>query len=416
MNPGPKITWPCIVVLVGFVAAGGMIASRPSVATHKPERRPPLVRVMIARPQHVQLRIEAQGSVVPRTESELVAEVSGRIVSVSPSLASGGFLEPDDVVIRIDPRDYEIARVRAQASVSRAESELELARAGLRRHESLAAQGIESSAALETAVSAEKVAEAVRRDARASLEQARRDLERTRVRAPFAGRVREKYVDVGQFVGRGAPIARIYAVDYAEVRLPIADAATAFVDLPIAYRDDRDDRDAGAPSRGPEVLLHSRFGGQSYTWRGRIVRTEGELDPRTRMIHAVARVEDPYGRGEDPSRPPLSVGLFVEAEILGRSLDDVFVIPRSAVRGDDQVAIVDEQGRLRLRSIEVIKRNRDSVVVRSGIAAGEQICTSPLSIAVEGMEVGTVLEERRDLLPSPADPDVPARARDGSAA
>jgi RND family efflux transporter MFP subunit len=387
MKSNPKAALPLIVILVGFVAAGGMIAARPNVAVEKPVYAPPLVRVFSAETSTVQLTVAARGSVVPRTESDLVAEVAGRIIWVSPSLASGGFLETGEVLIRIDPVDYEIALTRAEAALTRAASERELARAKLGRQTTLADRGVESSAALEGAINAEHVAEAMHSDAEARVQQARRDLARTEVRSPFAGRVREKHVDVGQFVGRGAPVARIYAVDYAEVRLPIADSELAFVDLPIAYRGGSKAADL------PDVLLRSRFAGREHTWRGQIVRTEGELDPKTRMIHAVARVRDPYGRGDDPDRPPLSVGLFVEAEILGKRVDDVVVIPREALHGGDQVAIVDDEGRLHLRPVEILKRNRETVVLRSGIEAGERICTSPLGISIEGMQVQTILDE-----------------------
>ncbi len=386
MKVNPKVTRPILVVIIGFVAAGGMIAARPRVETEAVEHAPPLVRIHIAERKDVQLTIDAQGSVVPRTESDLIAEVSGRIIWVSPSLASGGFLEPDDTLVRIDPSDYEVAVIRAQSALTKAESELELARAHLGRSNELTQHGVESSASAEQAISKERVADAMLRDAQAILDQARRDLERTHVRAPFAGRVRSKHVDVGQFVGRGAPVARIYAVDYAEVRLPIPDSDAAYVDLPIAYRDGEDTND------GPEVRLRAVFAGRNYTWHGRIVRTEGELDPRTRMIHAVVRVEDPYGRGDDPDRPPLSVGLFVQAEILGKIAKDVMVIPRSAQRGEGQVAVIDHEGRIRLREVDVLKRNRNTIVVRSGLSPGDQVCTSPLSITVEGMRVRAALD------------------------
>ncbi|MBW2231633.1 MAG: efflux RND transporter periplasmic adaptor subunit [Deltaproteobacteria bacterium] len=384
----PKLSLPLITLVVGFVAAGGMIATSPSVKTQKPERLLPLVRVQEATPEHIQLTVKARGTVAPRTQSDLVAEVSGRIVEVSPSLASGGFVEPDDVLVRIDPRDYEIALVRAEASLARAQSDVELARSSLGRHNHLRERGVDSDSAHEAAVNAAHVAEAMVRDAEANLLQAQRDLERTHVRAPFAGRIRTKHVDVGQFVSRGAPVALIYAVDYAEVRLPLPDADAAFVDLPIAYRGH------DADEEGPVVVLRARFAGRLHTWRGRIVRTEGELDPRTRMIHAVARVEDPYGRGDDPDRPPLSVGLFVEAEILGLEVDDVYVLPRSALRGSDRVAVVDAEGVLTLRPVVVLKRNRDTIVIESGLAAGDLICTSPLPVSVEGMKVRTMEMER----------------------
>lgn len=384
----PKVVLPIITLVVGFVAAGGMIATRRAPATERPKRPLPLVRVQRAELRPVQLTVHTRGTVEPRTESNLVAEVAGRIVEVSPRLAAGGFVEPGDVLIKIDPQDYEIARVRARASLARAQSELELAQASLERHRRLRDQGVDSAASHESAMNTARVAEAARQEASAALLQAERDIARTEVRAPFAGRVREKHVDRGQFVARGAPVARLYAVDYAEVRLPIPDADAAYVDLPIVYRDSDDD----GPNLMPEVILRAHFAGRTHEWRGHIVRTEGELDPRTRMIHAVARVEDPYGRGSDPDRPPLAVGLFVEAEILGRHVDDVAVLPRSALRGEDAVAVVSEDGLLGTRRVEVLKRNRDTVLITAGVAEGDRICTSPLPISVEDMAVRVVAE------------------------
>jgi multidrug efflux pump subunit AcrA (membrane-fusion protein) len=112
------------------------------------------------------------------------------------------------------------------------------------------------------------------------------------------------------------------------------------------------------------------------------------------MIHAVARVEDPYGRGDDPDRPPLSVGLFVDARILGRHVDDVYVLPRSALRGENELAVVSDAGQLRLRRVEVLKRDRETVLVSGGLSPGEQICTSPLPISVDEMWVRAVPDDR----------------------
>jgi RND family efflux transporter MFP subunit len=386
MKLSRRVSLPIFVLAFAFVAAGGMVVSRKDVAKTVAEVPAPVVHVMIAEPQDVQLTVEARGTVAPRTESSLVAEVSGRIVWVSPNLVVGGFLEPNDTLIRIDPRDYEIAVVQAEAALAKAQSELKLAHTSFDRHTKMRDSGVESTAVLDTAESSARVAETIVRGAEARLEQARRDLERTHIRAPFAGRVREKHADVGQYVGRGGPIARLYAVDYAEVRLPIPDFEAAFVDLPIAYRGSQD-----APTtKHPQVVLRARFAGQDHAWRGEIVRTEGELDPRTRMIHAVVRVEDPYGRGDDPNRPPLSVGLFVQAEILGNTVEDTFVIPRDALSIDDRVVVVGAEDRIELRKIEVIKRNRNTVVVASGLAAGERICLTPLAVTIEGMAVSVI--------------------------
>jgi RND family efflux transporter MFP subunit len=376
-----KIWLPISVLASGLLLGVGLVNVSPAVETSTPEPRPPLVRTVEARPEPMTLFISAQGTVVPRTESDLVAEVSGRITSVSPRLAPGGFIEAGEVLVQIDSRDYEVAVRRAEAAVGRADSELDLARSRLERRENLADRGVGSSDALDDAQNTLRVSQAAQIDASAALEQARRDLARTHILAPFAGRVREKLVGVGQFVTRGSSLARVYAVDYAEVRLPIPDSDAAFVDLPIAYRD------GAEPRLQPSVVLSTRFAGREYQWKGQIVRTEGEIDSRTRMIHAVARVENPYGRGDDPNRPPLAVGMFVHAKIEGRHVEAVASLPRSALRGANQVAVVDSEGRLRLREVEVLQQEADRVLIRDGVSPGESVVTSPLPISVDGMLV-----------------------------
>lgn len=396
-----KLVLPLAILALGGVATVGLVTASPQLDTEPPEHRAPSVRTIRTRLDSVTLRVHTQGTVVPRTESDLVAEVSGRIISVSPSLASGGFLELDDAVVMIDPSDYEIAVERAKASVARAESQLTLARSALSRQERLAKRKVASSADLEGARSRQQVAQAELRDAHAGLLQAERDLSRTAVRVPFAGRVREKKVDVGQYVNRGTPVARVYAVDYAEVRLPIPDRDAAFVDLPIDYRDA--EGEGAGEGNGPVVLLRAMFAGREHTWQGHIVRTEGELDPKTRMIHAVARVEDPYGRSGTPNRPPLAVGLFVEAEIHGRELDDVIRLPRAALRGTDEVAIVGDDGRVEFRRVEVTRYDRNHVLIGAGLHANEQVISVPLAIAVDGMLV-RAFEERDESVPGEGAP------------
>lgn len=377
----PKVLFPVLVLTIGLLIGGGMVMARPSVATRTPSQSTPMVHVMNAQPESVHLKIHSQGTVAPRTESDLIAEVSGRITWVSPSLAAGGFIEQDAPLIEIDPRDYEVAMTRAKASLSRAESQFALAKRAAERQRKLSQRGVTSPVSLDDAENALLVMEANRLEAEASLTQARHNLQRTKVRAPFAGRIRTKHVDVGQFVNRGNPVARIYAVDYAEVRLPIPNDVAAFVDLPIDYRDE------GGEAPQPEVVLSADYGGERFSWNGRIVRTEGELDPRTRMIHAVARVEDPYGRGDDPDRPPLAVGLFVEAEIEGRLVDDVYSLPRSALRGNNRVLVVDAESRARVRPIRLLQRLTDRVLVASGLEPGDRVVTSPLALTIEGMPV-----------------------------
>lgn len=386
MKSRMKIILPALVIVLGVLGAVGMILARPEVSTSPPEAQPPLIRVFNARAEDIVLRVRTQGTVEPRTESSLIPEVSGRVVWASPALAAGGFFEADEPLLRVERRDYEVAVERHRAALAQRESEARLAEANLSRARSLSDSGVTSKAELDQAENASRVTAAGIREARAALQQAETDLGRTELRAPFAGRVRQEQVDLGQFIVRGAPVATLYAVDYAEIRLPVPDDQLAFLDLPLAYRGD------GSPGAGHEVRLTARFAGADHTWQGHVVRTEGEIDPRSRMVTIVARVDDPYGRSE-PGRPPLAVGLFVQAEILGHSITGAIVLPRQAVRDADKVLIVDADDRLRFRQVEPLRADGEIVVLRSGVSPGERVCISPLEAVADGMKVRLVDDE-----------------------
>ncbi len=382
---------PLLIIAAGVVGAWSMIASRQEPEKRPAEVHPPLVRVAEVQPRSVQLTVHAEGTVMPRTASEIVPEVAGRVLWISPELVAGGFFEAGDELIKIDPREYELSVVRARAAIAQAKTRLateqQEAAVARKEWESLG-EGEATDLTLRKPQIAE--AQAALASAQATLEQAEYDLERTVLHAPYAGRVRSKQVDVGQFVSRGAAVARIYAVDVAEVRLPIPDAELAFVNIPLAYRDD----DANGNATGPRVTLHAEFGGKEHTWQGRIVRTEGEIDPRTQMINVVAQIQDPYGRGGKPDRPPLAVGMFVKAEIAGKSSGSVFVLPRAVMRGDDRVMVVDSDNRLHFREVGVLRAEEDRVLVRSGLEAGERIVVSTIEAAVNGMQVEVVSGEQ----------------------
>jgi len=379
-----KIILPFTLLAAASYGAWKLIETRPEIETRAREEVVPLVRAMTVEKEDMRLSVRSQGTVTPRTVTDLVPEVSGRVISISPSLVAGGFIEKDELLLEIEPQDYVLTLVRSKAEVAQARLRLEQERAeaavAQKEWEELG-KG-EEATPLVLRVPQVAQAEAALEAAEAVLEQAGRDLERTKIRAPFAGRVSQKNVDIGQFVNRGAPVAKLYSVDIAEVRLPIPDEELAYVRIPLSYRDDEN---AGRP--GPEVHLKARFAGREHVWKGRIVRTGGEIDQTTRMLFAVAEVRDPYGHGEDPSRPPLAVGLFVEAEILGNWLKDAVVLPRAAIRGTDTVYIVDSDQRLRFRTVDVFKRERETVIVQGGLESGELICVSPMEAVVDGMKV-----------------------------
>ncbi|MBW2399184.1 MAG: efflux RND transporter periplasmic adaptor subunit [Deltaproteobacteria bacterium] len=388
MNRRIKILIPLVILAFGVAGAVVIRLIRPEIESAPPEVFAPHVRVTRVEPQNFEFVIRAHGTVTPRTESTVVPQVSGPVVWVSPIFASGGFFEENEPLVRIERADYEAALESARAVIARSESEYERALKDAKRQKRLANQSVASASRHDEAVNAEQIAKATLREAKAMRGRAERDLDRTEIRAPYTGRVREENVDVGQFVTRGTAIGKIYAVDYAEVRLPIPDSELSFVDLPMLYRGEADD------GVGPEVELRARFAGRDHSWSGRIVRTEGEIDARSRMVNVVARVEDPYGHGPDAGeRPPLAVGLFVEAEIRGRSIEGAVILPRSVLRTGDRVLVVDGNGRVEFRGVEVLRSERDSVVIGSGLEAGEEVIVSPLTTVVEGMAVRTVRDE-----------------------
>ena len=285
--------------------------------------------------------------------------------------------------MRIDPRDYQAAVEGARAGIARAESQLHRARKERDRQARLAAQSAVSQARIDDAENELRDAEAGLTEARVRLDQAQRDLERSELHAAYAGRVREEHVDIGQFVTRGEQLASLYATDYAEVRLPIQDRDLAYLDLPPSYVG----RPAGPEPVSPHVTLRAEFVGTWQEWQGRLVRTEGAIDPRSRTVTVVARVDDPYGRTSETPRVPLAIGLFVEAQISGLRLPDAIVLPRSALRDDGSVFVVDADGRLQARRVTVVRAERERLIIGAGLEPGERVCISPLRGAVAGMSV-----------------------------
>lgn len=376
-------TLPFFVLGLGLLGAAALIATRPQVEPTPPKARVPLVRVQPVVVEDVRLTVLTHGEVRPRTESGLVPEVSGAVLWVSPNLVSGGFFEADEPLLRIDPLDYEVALETARAALARAESDIARAKRELTRQRSLADQDVTSASRLDDAETDARTANAALRQAKAALVQAERNLDRTEIRAPYAGRVRDEQVDVGQFVNRGSTLAQVYAVDFAEVRLPIPDEELAHLEVSLM---------PGSNGDGPPVTLYANFAGKRREWQGRVVRTEGELDPKSRMVHVVARVDNPYESSTNDSTP-LSVGLFVDATIHGRELAGAVRVPREALREGDRVWIADAKDQLRIRSVEVTQRGRDEVIVKGGLETGERIILSSLTAPVEGMPVRPFLPE-----------------------
>ncbi len=373
-----KFLFPGLVILAAMFGAVALMATSPQLDPDIPEPVAPTVRVRDVLPESIQLRVHSQGTVAPNQVTALFPEVAGRVVWISPALVNGGYFEKGAVLLRLDDQDYQSALQRAQAALTRAEAEYDHARYEHQRMLSLEQRRLASRSQMENTLKESRVKQAVLEDARANFDQAQRDLDRTEVRAPFNGLVQNESVDVGQLVGRNMSVATLYASDQVEVRLPIADRQLAFLNVPLGQRG------ALPESAQPEVTLSAEYAGQTLQWSGRIVRSEAQIDTASRMVNVVARV--------DSDEPP-TVGLFVDADIEGLTVDGIVVMPRTALRNGNRVLVVDEDQRLRFRDIEPLRLYQDDVLIVGGLEPGERVCVSPMQTPIEGMRVHPIADD-----------------------
>ncbi|MDH5456302.1 MAG: efflux RND transporter periplasmic adaptor subunit [Gammaproteobacteria bacterium] len=328
----------------------------------------PLVDVQVLETMTANFTVNSQGTVLPRTETVLSAEVSGTVTSISPKFIPGGVFDRGEVLMRIDPTNYEGAVKQAEALVKQRQIEHDGA-------EKLRSQGYRAEAELASAAAALATAEA-------ELVRARRNLARTYIRLPYEGMVRSKDADLGQFVNPGTRLGVMFATDHAEVRLPLTDSDLAFVDLPNAS-----EMTAAGNSDGPAVRLSATQKGKLVEWDAQIVRSEGVVDEKSRVTYAVARIADPYRRHSEGA--PLPVGTFVTARIEGAEAESIIRVPRGVVRGSNELLFVDENGKIEIRSVGIVRSDAEYSYVASGAQAGERIVVSALEAPIRGMTVRT---------------------------
>jgi RND family efflux transporter MFP subunit len=336
------------------------------------------VEVVELRQQRYQLVLQSYGTVKPRTQSELVPQVSGKIIRISPNFRNGGFFEADEVLIEIDQRDYRASVNNARASLIEAQQVLVQEQAQVEQaKEDWARLG--NSGKPPTLVSREpqlKAAQAKVLAAEALLDTALANLERTRIVAPYAGRMLEKKVDVGQVVSANTSLANIYAIDTIEVRLPLKNRDLAYIELPETLRV------ADAEQQVlPAVQLLSELG-KTERWLGQVVRTESAIDAASQQLYVIAQINDPYGETAR-DRQPLKIGQYVSAEISGRLLTEALVIPNNVIYQSSYVYLV-EQGLLRRREITIAWQNNDEALIQKGLKAGEQLVITPLGQVASG--------------------------------
>ncbi len=393
---------PIGILLFGFVLFQLLMSMGGAPARVDRPYSGPLVEAVDLPAVSVRVTVDAQGTVRPSAQIDLVPQVSGIAIWKLPSLKAGGFFSKGELLVQIDPEEYKLALKRAQAEVAQSQYRLAVAKeeskVARREWERLSPQNAGSSLtanALVFRLPQLRAAEADLKASEARLAETRLRLQRTQLKAPFDGRVRGSAIDTGQFLNAGQPVAQLYSIEKAEIVLPVPDEDLAWLEIPAFDRRDRSATMLGDAAtdlasrpvdeeRGAEVIVAGRYAGEEHRWNGRLVRAQGELDPRSRMVHLVAEIERPY---DDSYSAPLVVGMFVDAQILGREVDGVRRVPRRAIRPGNLVWVVDQEHILRVRPVQVAHARKDEMLVRLAMKPREQIVVSQLTGVTDGMKV-----------------------------
>lgn len=373
-------------MVAGAVAVTMLLyLNKPPTEIKEPQYTPVTVDAAEVILETIRIPVQAQGIVSPLRETELQAEVRGRVVEASPNFNVGSFVEQDEVLLRIDPRDYQTSLLRAQAAVESAESSLAQekgrAQVALKEWQKLPKGSQRSPEARDLYLRKPQLelAEAQLLAARADLNTARDNLERTIVRAPYRALIREKNTELGQFVNIGSKLAHVFAVELAEVRLPIPQTRLPYLDIPGVQGYDT----------AVSIDLYTDVAGTVRHWDATLHRTEGVYDERSRALFTVARVEDPYAL-EHPGRAPLRMGTFVNANIIGKAIPGLVALPRHILRAGNQIWIIDEDKRLRNRTVSILRTGGDEIFVSAGLDSGELVSLTALDSNFEGAEVDIV--------------------------
>ena len=384
-----KFTIPLVIILISALIILFFVNNEPKKKTKRNNLTPPLtVKVFDINPQSFQIKIESYGTVSPRTQSSLVSQVNGQITNISNKLREGSFFKKGDVLLKIDDRDY-IADVKiseanlADAKQAMAE-EVALSAQAARDWKNLGNNSTPNDLVLRKPQ--QQAAQARLSSAEAALAKTKLTLERTKISAPYDGRVLNQLVDVGQVVNANTQIAEVYATDYFEVRLPLRTADLKFVDLPETFRNNN------TPTINAPVDIFSSLTDSPIAWNGRLVRTESAIDNNARQLHVVVQVDDPFN-SDEIGRTPLKIGEYVTANITGKVIQNAIIIPTESVYQNTYVYVA-KDNLIKRRSIEILWQDSKQALIGSGLEKGDRLVVTTLGQVASGTRIEIEGEER----------------------
>ena len=341
----------------------------------------PDVIVEILTPENFQVQINSTGTTTPLTQTVLTAEVGGEVIYRSKKFSEGSSVIEGEILAKIDDTDLQLQYKNALLQLANAEVQysLQLAEAEVAKEAwEKIGDGVASDLTLKKPQI--KQAEALLEVANAQVSSAEKKLNKTEIVAPYAGRIQNVNIDLGTTIIPGQPVGAIYTSSEIEVTLAVKDNDLQFLSIPMDGR-------KLDPSEQALVKIKSFYKGKNQTWVGRLERVDGVIDPITRMINLIAVFKNDFIETDKPNLP---IGLFVEAQIDGIILNDVFSIPVNSISQNDEVYIVNKDNELVSRQLSILKKYSDFVIVKNGLKAGERIVTSKLSTASNGIKVNPV--------------------------
>ena len=373
-----------IVLLIAALAFKKMLSMRKPPEKKAAQVSAPLLNAQTVYPGDMQMEIGGFGTVGSKIEVKVVPQVSGVVIDCHDNLVDGGFFKADEWLIVIEQADYELAVESAAAVVARAQVRLdqELAEATVARQEwDQLHPGTEPTSPLVLRRPQISQAKAELKAAEAQLAKAQLNLKRTVISMPFAGRVQAESVDIGQYLMSGQAVATVYGTDVVEIVVPLEDRDLQWFSIPES-NSGPSGRSSGHNST--EAVVAASFAGAEHSWEGKVIRTQGRIDPSSRMVNVVVEVPEPFKLSN--GRPALVPGMFVEVTIKGRKLKDIIAVPRYAVHNGDEVWVARED-RLNIQRVEIIRNDKEHAYVASGLSSGDIVITSPLDTVTDRMKI-----------------------------
>lgn len=357
-----------IIGSIGILIFSLLVVTKPVADTVEKEAILPVVKVWRAQASDYQVIIESQGVVNPMQLTDLASEVSGKVKFLSPKFEVGQRFQVNEVILEIDSSDYEVIQAKAVA-------ELADAKLALSKENALSEQALRDWKVLgkgkepnDLVLRKPQLESALARvvSAKAGLEKAKRDLERTKIRSPYESKIERTNVELGSLLTLGTIVGSIYSADLFEIRLPVSINEFDFVDV----------------NKLSKVLFETEISGMPYSWNGNLLRSESKVDQSSQSIFLVAAIEN-----SPPNKKFLVPGVYLKAKIFGRILEGTYSLPRSALYDRNKIFVVNEDETISIREIKVIRSSKDIVIVSDGIGNGDLVITTPVSNAIDGMKV-----------------------------